>query len=218
MKKIFKNSFNSYVFFCFLSIALSSFAQSGKEYLPQWQEGYLDIHQIASGRGNSGFAIFPDGTTMLIDAGDLGDRLGLNQEIMPALPNGTKLPGEWISIYIKHFTKPLSRSGKLDYALLTHFHNDHMGSVSAKSIKPAGRDYLLSGITQVAEYLHIDCLVDRGWPSYDYPSRKAIDRSNSGFDNYLRFLAYQQKTKNLNVQSFSSILYGWCRQSVRIEV
>ena len=42
------------------------------EYLPEWQAGYLDIHQVSTGRGNAAYLIFPDGTTMLLDAGDLG--------------------------------------------------------------------------------------------------------------------------------------------------
>lgn len=31
------------------------------EYLPEWQAGYLDIHQISTGRGNAAYLIFPDG-------------------------------------------------------------------------------------------------------------------------------------------------------------
>ena len=30
------------------------------EYLPEWQAGYLDIHQISTGRGNAAYLIFPD--------------------------------------------------------------------------------------------------------------------------------------------------------------
>jgi hypothetical protein len=30
-----------------------------------WKEGYLDIHQISTGRGNAAFMILPDGTTMV---------------------------------------------------------------------------------------------------------------------------------------------------------
>ena len=29
------------------------------EYLPEWQAGYLDIHQISTGRGNAAYLIFP---------------------------------------------------------------------------------------------------------------------------------------------------------------
>src|SRR3982751_5189516 len=39
--------------------------------LPAWQKGYLDLHHINTGRGNAAFYIFPDGTTMLLDAGEL---------------------------------------------------------------------------------------------------------------------------------------------------
>ncbi|MCS2813728.1 hypothetical protein NXX52_13340 [Bacteroides ovatus] len=59
------------------------------EYLPEWQAGYLDIHQISTGRGNAAYLIFPDGTTMLLDAGDLGVHSG-TQEIMKAVPNDSK--------------------------------------------------------------------------------------------------------------------------------
>ena len=30
------------------------------EYLPEWQAGYLDIHQISTGRGNAAYLIFPE--------------------------------------------------------------------------------------------------------------------------------------------------------------
>jgi hypothetical protein len=39
-----------------------------------WNEGYLDIHHILTGSGDCAFVVMPDGTTMLVDAGDIGDR------------------------------------------------------------------------------------------------------------------------------------------------
>ena len=39
--------------------------------LPAWKEGYLDLHHINTGRGSSAYYIFPDGTTMLLDAGEI---------------------------------------------------------------------------------------------------------------------------------------------------
>jgi hypothetical protein len=41
--------------------------------LSAWTPGTLDIHQIATGRGNSALIIMPDGTTLLVDAGAAGD-------------------------------------------------------------------------------------------------------------------------------------------------
>ncbi|MDN3656701.1 hypothetical protein QWZ08_13735 [Ferruginibacter paludis] len=39
--------------------------------LPPWQEGYLDLRHINTVRGKAAFYIFPDGTTMLFDTGEL---------------------------------------------------------------------------------------------------------------------------------------------------
>ena len=41
------------------------------EPLPLWAEGCLDIHLINSGRGECAFYILPDGTTLLVDAGEI---------------------------------------------------------------------------------------------------------------------------------------------------
>ena len=38
--------------------------------LPAWSQGNLDIHHISTGRGNATYFVFPDGTTLLIDAGE----------------------------------------------------------------------------------------------------------------------------------------------------
>ena len=42
------------------------------DVLPAWAPGTLDIHQIVTGRDNAAFVMFPDGTTLLLDAGDAG--------------------------------------------------------------------------------------------------------------------------------------------------
>ena len=57
--------------FVSLSLILLSFSvMSAQDYLPEWKEGYMDIHTIATGRGDATFIVMPDGTTLLIDAGD----------------------------------------------------------------------------------------------------------------------------------------------------
>lgn len=139
------------------------------EYLADWQEGYLDIHQISTGRGNAAYLIFPDGTTMLIDAGDLGIHTG-SQEIMKPMPNSSKTPAEWIAHYIKHFSAPLDKGTALDYALITHFDRDHVGSADDSAIMDAKYGYKLSGITHLGNLLDIGTLVDRDYPNYNYPS------------------------------------------------
>jgi hypothetical protein len=73
--------------------------------------------------------------------------------------------------------------------------------------------YVLSGITLVAEHLGIGKLVDRDFPNYDYPSRKAIEDSSneklsSGESNlsliydYIAFIDYQQKHRKTVVERF----------------
>ena len=42
------------------------------DVLPRWTLGTLDIHQIVTGRGNAAFMMSPEGTTLLVDAGDVG--------------------------------------------------------------------------------------------------------------------------------------------------
>ncbi|HUA60248.1 MAG TPA: MBL fold metallo-hydrolase [Verrucomicrobiae bacterium] len=144
--------------------------------LPAWTPGTLDIHQIATGRGNSALFVLPDGTTLLVDAGAAGD--GIPQT--DPHPDSSRTPGAWIARY-------LLRHGvtELDYALITHFHADHMGQVLRTSPMDRTGAYKLAGITEVAESIPIHKLLDRGWPDYSYPARM----QDETMANYRRFLA-----------------------------
>jgi hypothetical protein len=124
----------------------------------------LDIHQISTGRGNAAFFIFPDGTTLLVDAGAAANGL---PETDPH-PDASRSPGAWIVRYIKrHLPHGVT---DLDYALITHFHPDHMGQLIAASPLDHTGSYRLTGITEVAGALSIHVLLDRGWPDYSYPT------------------------------------------------
>ncbi|NJL13878.1 MAG: hypothetical protein HC913_13325 [Microscillaceae bacterium] len=50
----------------------TSFSQNLRS-LPEWQPGYFDLHHINTGRGNAAYLVFPDGTSLLVDAGDISD-------------------------------------------------------------------------------------------------------------------------------------------------
>lgn len=152
--------------------ALIISACRGTDGLTPWREGYLDIHQISTGRGNATFMILPDGTTMMVDMGDLGDTSHFRQEVMPAVPSSEKSPAQWVAEYVKHFCEPLGNGGKVDYMLITHYDSDHIG-IHGKG-----------GVMELDSLLHIEKIVDRG---YDYPTPElAMQMNRRTLPGYLR--------------------------------
>ncbi len=135
---------------------------AGRKALEPWTPGTLDIHQISTGRGNAAFFRFPDGTTLLVDAGDVG---GLIPEAT-ALPDASRGAGAWVARYIRRMA---GADAVLDYALLTHFHPDHLGApLPAARLAPEG--YRVTGLAEVAESVPIRKLIDRGFPDYGDPA------------------------------------------------
>lgn len=148
------------------------------DVLPPWTAGTLDIHQIVTGRGNAAFTRFPDGTTMLVDAGDAGETPYADPR-----PDASRTPGQWIARYVRQMMA--GESPRLDYAVLTHFHPDHMGRIDGTEPLAKAGGYRLRGITEVAEQIPIRRIVDRGFPTYDYlpPPQDAM------FANYQTFVS-----------------------------
>ena len=165
-------------------------AQTGTP-LAAWTPGTLDIHHISTGRGNATLFILPDGTTMLVDAGAAADGLA---DTSPH-PDGSRTPGAWIARYINRHL-PAGVTG-LDYALVTHFHPDHMGQVTPASPLDRTGAYRLTGITEVAEAMAIHTLLDRGWPDYSYP----VPLTDRTVENYRRFLEVRRKA-GMTVERF----------------
>ena len=88
----------------FLFAIVCAAFMAAQEQLPKWEKGYLDIHHINTGRGNCTFLIFPDGTTMMIDAGDF-DGDGFNAKYAPMFvpqifPNYSYTAGSAIINYL----------------------------------------------------------------------------------------------------------------------
>jgi hypothetical protein len=155
----------------------------------------LDIHQIVTGRGNAAFMMFPDGTTLLLDAGDAGgteyDRLHASDA--DQRPNASRTPAEWIARYIRHMA---GSGAQLDYAVVTHFHGDHLGTITGSEPLSTHGDYRLRGITEISEILPITRLIDRGWPDYSYLPPLATDKT---FANYGRFVAENAAARRIAI-------------------
>ena len=85
------------ILFCAIALILSysAYSQAQNTY-KGWKKGELDIHFIYTGRGEAVFYIFPDGTSMLVDAGD-------HQASVPMTdpkPDLSRRGGEWVARYI----------------------------------------------------------------------------------------------------------------------
>lgn len=177
-----------------------------KTSLPPWQKGFLDIHHISTGRGNAAFFTFPDGTTMLVDAGDMSDTHARTMSPRNTVrkPNDKRSVSEWIADYIRQFM-PNGSQPALDYAMITHFHDDHLGEWDAGRPMSANGNYRLAGMTGVGERIRIATMIDRG---FDFPidlkASVSGDKSNNeeyqSLREYWKFIDYQTSKNGMNHQ------------------
>jgi beta-lactamase superfamily II metal-dependent hydrolase len=177
----------------FVSLAIRAVAQQPGDVLPAWKTGNMDIHHINTGLGNATFFILPDGTTLLIDAGamDPTKPRTLSKRNTAMAPGRERQPGEWIARHISKVMTMSQLSPKLDYAQITHFHDDHMGAPSSLSRQSPAGNFVLTGITEVAAHLPVDKVIDRGFPDYDYPRAQ----QDGMMKNYKTFVDWQRKNK-----------------------
>lgn len=167
--------------------------------LSVWTEGQLDIHHINTGRGDSTFCILPDGTTLLVDASDGQAKPLPPPSNLPTKPDSSRQAGEWIARYIIRALRDIPDK-KIDYAVLTHFHGDHIGAVRHETKHSAVGNYMLTGISEIPEFIPITKIIDRDWPDYDYP--KPMHDAN--VENYRKFLQWQMAHRGLVVEQFQS--------------
>jgi len=165
--------------------------------LPDWEEGYLDIHAINTGRGESQLLIFPDGTTMLIDAA--GSNISPTADIPPPAqkPNANVSPGLAVTNYTRHFIR--AASNKINYLLLTHFDPDHMGSFTTSMPMDPTSTFRMTGITEVGAKIDFDKIVDRGYPDYNFPTDMT---SNTRIANYIQFVNWAKANKGVTAEQF----------------
>ncbi|MDE6305553.1 MAG: hypothetical protein K2L90_03080, partial [Muribaculaceae bacterium] len=163
--------------------------------LPAWSEGHLDIHYISSGRGECAFYILPDGTTMLVDAGETAptDETGA-----PAKPDGATRPYVVDGRYIQHFL-PAGHSA-IDWCAPSHFHVDHIGNPkTATETSPEG--YRISGLTGVYGMVPFNRILDRGYPDYkDDPDLPTLE--GAFINDWVTFVKWAVGTKGVEADRF----------------
>lgn len=175
-----------------LMLSHTAYSQAPQTY-EGWRKGELEIHFIYTGRGEANFYIFPDGTSMLVDTGD-------HQASVPMTypkPDLSRRGGEWVARYIKRVNP---YADKVDYFMLSHFHDDHMGSVALDVPTTQGRtpDYKLVGIADVGEQIVFGNFIDRGYPTYSYPT----PISDRHIANYRNFTTYQKAKYGAKQEAF----------------
>ena len=127
-----------------------AWAESSGDVLAPFTRGGLDIHHINTGEGSAAFLVLPDATTLLIDCG-YGQAARAPKYKAPRRPDESRLPGEWVARYVQR-VHPGGAEAAVDYAVISHFHGDHMG-----------------GLADFLRHVRIARLFDRGWPDYGAP-------------------------------------------------
>lgn len=174
----------------------------GKPYAG-WREGDFDMHFIHTGVTENCFHILPDGTTILLDAGDHDmsnfAKVSWNFTHSQAgacapKPDDSRRPGEWVARYISRLLPDLKT---IDYVIASHFHSDHIGCKQSalRVTTDCDPNYAVSGISHVGEYYRFDTAFDRGYP--DYSTYKSGE-----WENLVKFFEYKEKTNGLKRERF----------------
>lgn len=172
----------------------------GKQ-LPQWREGELDIHFINTARGECEYQILPDGTTILVDASGSLLKLGEEKsEPLPSKPSDDISAGKVIADYIRHFSPEVS-GGHINYLLITHLHGDHIGSYREWLPMHESGLFRIGSLQEIGDALVFDKIMDRDWPSYDYPTPAVMDKEL--IHNYRAYLEWYSTAKGVQVERWN---------------
>lgn len=140
----------------------------------------LDIHHLATGRGDATVVVAPNGLVALIDAGAVAKP---DPAQVPARPDSSRAAGEWIARYAQRRLAETGREG-LHAAMVTHLHPDHIGGVGPSTPLDASESYRLTGMSDVAAHVPIGRLLDPDYPDYGDPAFE--DRVAA--ENYVAFI------------------------------
>ncbi|MBR7183079.1 MAG: hypothetical protein IKD41_03690 [Alistipes sp.] len=192
----------SFIFILLLCLAVVTFtagyngkkARKGRT-LPAWSEGYLDIHTISTGRGECIFFILPDGTSIVVDAGEFS-REGEKHKNVLQRPNAQTRPTKAFGDYIRHFNP----YDAVDYFNLSHFHMDHMGNIEPEYVRSVEGDYTLTGVMALYHQVPFREVIDRAYGAYDSLKVKAM--STKVLVEYKKFLEYHIAKGDIKASRF----------------
>ena len=177
--------------------------------LPKWKKGVFRISTLYTGASEATFLTFPDGTSALIDCGDIG------VTGVPRLPDTKRRPGEWTARWV---LADNPHGNKVDYFLLTHYHSDHAGNGRYSAGRSKRGNYALSGIGQAMEILEFGTMIDRSWPQMEDPS-PTTDGFSAGIVAHLREVYAEAQKRGTKVERFRlekgsdqvKLLHGGCK-------
>ena len=180
--------------------------------IPAWKEGEMDIHFINTTTGESAFVIMPDGTQLLIDAAssllktnsdDNTTNTGFRSRWDPiaAGMRGSQIIGDYLK-------KCMVWTGNntLDYVVMSHLHNDHMGDCNSSMPKSSkGGPYRINGLTEILDDFPVTCIIDRGWPNYDYPfDMQNLASNKTTINNYIQAVKWHISNTGLRAEIFKA--------------
>jgi hypothetical protein len=89
----------------------------------------------------------------------------------------------------------------LDYVLITHFHEDHIGDPSkTNASNSTSGAFVRTGITEIGDVFPIGTWIDRNYPTYDFPGdMRKLDYHK--MHNYFAFLK-EYSEKGMTVERF----------------
>ncbi|HEY3938850.1 MAG TPA: ComEC/Rec2 family competence protein [Bryobacteraceae bacterium] len=112
---------------------------------PQLHPGMLELTAIDVSQGDSLLLVFPDGETMLVDAGGFPGMERMKRKPQIDMGEDVVSPYLW-SRRIRH----------LDYAVLTHGHSDHMGGLASVLDNFRPRALWIGAEPKTAEWMTVE--------------------------------------------------------------
>lgn len=174
--------------------------------LPVWRQGELDIHFINSGRGECCFYILPDGTTLLVDAGEVKASHNPSDTsedaAVPQKPDSSTRPYMVYAQYIKRFA-PNGRVF-IDYCAPSHFHIDHIGS-TGMATETAAAGYKKSGLTALYDEVPYGRVIDRAYPDYPLDDKHSTIPEMDGQlrSDWIKFVNWGVAEGKFKAESFN---------------